>query len=49
MLPEYEFQGDGIVLKDSTFYLKLPVSFDGYKRDYEFTFMITDVKTSGPK
>ncbi len=49
MLPEYEFQGDGMALKDSTFSLILPVSFDGYKRDYEFTFMITDVETSDPK
>jgi hypothetical protein len=49
MLPEYEFQGDGMELKDSTFYLILPVSFDGYKRDYEFTFMITDVEISGRK
>ncbi|MFQ5713478.1 MAG: hypothetical protein ACE5GU_05560 [Candidatus Scalinduaceae bacterium] len=49
MLPEYAFQGDGMTLKGSTFYLKLPVSFDGYKRDYEFTFMITDVKALGPK
>ena len=49
MLPEYAFQGDGMVLKDSTFYLKLPVSFDGYKRDYEFTFIITDVETSDSK
>ncbi len=49
MLPEYAFQGDGMVLKDSTFYLKLPISFDGYKRDYEFTFVITDVKTSDSK
>jgi hypothetical protein len=46
MLPEYAFQGDGMALKDSTFSLILPVSFDGYKRDYEFTFMITDVETS---
>ncbi len=49
MLPEYEFQGDGMALKDSTFSLILPVSFDGYKRDYEFTFMITDVETSDSK
>ncbi len=49
MLPEYEFQGDGMELKDSTFYLILPVSFDGYKKDYEFTFMITDVETSDSK
>ncbi len=49
MLPEYVFQGDGMVLKDSTFYLKLPVSFDGYKRDYEFTFMITNVEIVNSK
>lgn len=44
MLPEYAFQGDGMALKDSTFYLKLPVRFDGYKRVYEFTFMIANVE-----
>ncbi len=44
MLPEYAFQGEGMVLKDSTFNLKLPIGFDGYKRDYEFTFMITNVE-----
>jgi hypothetical protein len=44
MLPEYAFQGEGMALKDSTFYLKLPISFDGYKRDYQFTFMITSVE-----
>jgi hypothetical protein len=44
MLPEYTFQGDGMVLKDSTFHLKLPVSFVGYKRVYEFTFMIANVE-----
>ncbi len=49
IFPEYAFQGDGMALKDSTFYLKLPVSFDGYKRDYEFTFMVTDVETSDSK
>ncbi len=49
MLPEYTFQGDGMALKYSTFYLILPVSFDGYERDYEFTFMITDVEISGHK
>ncbi len=49
MFPEYAFQGDGMVLKDSTFYLKLPISFDGYKRDYEFTFMITNVEIVNSK
>jgi hypothetical protein len=36
-------------LKDSTFFLILPIDFDGYKKNYEFTFMITDVEISGRK
>ena len=49
MLPEYAFQGDGMALKDSTFFLIIPIGFDGYKKDYEFIFMITDVEISGHK
>ena len=44
MLPEYSFQGNGIELKDSTFFLILPIQFDSYTRNYEFIFMITDVE-----
>ena len=44
MLPEYAFQGDGMMLKDTTFYLILPIEFSGYIKYYEFTFMITDVE-----
>ena len=44
MLPEYEFQGNGAELKDTTFSLILPIKFSGYMRNYEFTFMITDVE-----
>ncbi|MGR3174341.1 MAG: hypothetical protein ACUZ8N_07050 [Candidatus Scalindua sp.] len=44
MLPEYAFQGDGMMLKESTFSLILPIEFSGYMRNYEFTFMITDVE-----
>ena len=49
MLPEYSFQGNGIALKDSTFSLILPVKFDCYTRNYEFTFMITDVEMAERK
>jgi hypothetical protein len=44
MLPEYSFQGNGIELKDSTFFLILPIQFDSYTKNYEFIFMITDVE-----
>ena len=44
MFPGYSFQGDGIELKDSTFFLILPIQFDSYTRNYEFMFMITDVE-----
>ena len=44
MLPEYAFQGDGMMLKESTFSLILPIEFSGYMKNYEFTFMITDVE-----
>jgi len=44
MLPEYAYQGNGTELKDTTFFLMLPVKFDSYMRNYEFTFMITDVE-----
>lgn len=44
MFPEYAFQGDGTVLKDTTFSLILPISFGDYVRNYEFTFMIMDIE-----
>jgi hypothetical protein len=44
MLPEYAYQGNGTELKGTTFFLMLPVKFDSYMRNYEFTFMITDVE-----
>ncbi len=44
MFPEYEFQGDGTELKDTTFSIILPIEFSGYMKNYEFTFMITDVE-----
>ncbi len=44
MLPEYSFQGNGIELKDSTFFLILPIQFDSYVKSYEFIFMITGVE-----
>ncbi len=44
MLPEYAFQGDGMMLKESTFSLILPIEFSGYMKYYEFTFIITDVE-----
>jgi len=44
MFPGYSFQGDGMELKDSTFFLILPIQFDSYTRNYEFMFMITDVE-----
>ncbi len=49
MLPEYSFQGDGMMLKDSTFNLILPIKFGEYARDYEFTFMITNVEMTNSK
>lgn len=49
MLPEYAFQGDGMMLKRSTFSLILPIGFSGYMRNYEFTFMITDVEITDRK
>ena len=44
MLPEYAYQGNGTEFKDTTFSLILPIEFSGYMRNYEFTFMITDVE-----
>lgn len=44
MLPEYSFQGNGIELKDTTFFLIMPIQFDSYTRNYEFIFMITNVE-----
>ena len=44
MLPEYAYQGNGTELKNTTFAIILPVKFDSYMRNYEFTFMITDVE-----
>jgi hypothetical protein len=44
MLPEYAYQGNGTELKDTTFSLILPIEFSGYMKNYEFTFMITDVE-----
>ncbi len=44
MLPEYPFQGNGIELKGSTFFLFLPIQFGSFTRNYEFVFMITDVE-----
>ncbi len=44
MLPESAYQGNGTELKDTTFSLILPIEFSGYMRNYEFTFMITDVE-----
>ncbi len=49
MLPEYSFQGNGIELKDSTFFLILPIQFDSYVKNYEFMFMITNVEVSERK
>jgi hypothetical protein len=43
MLPEYAYQGNGTELKDTTFSIILPIEFNGYMKNYEFTFMITDV------
>ncbi|MFQ5686354.1 MAG: hypothetical protein ACE5GV_06805 [Candidatus Scalindua sp.] len=44
MLPEYAYQGNVPDLKDATFSLVLPIKFDSNMRNYEFTFMITDVE-----
>jgi hypothetical protein len=44
MLPGYSFEGNGIALKDSTFFLILPIQFDSYVKNYEFVFMITTVE-----
>ncbi len=44
MLPEYAYQGNGTELKDTTFSIILPIKFDSHMRNYEFTFMITDVE-----
>ena len=44
MLPEYVYQGNGTELKDTTFSIILPIKFDSHMRNYEFTFMITDVE-----
>ncbi len=44
MFPEYSFQGNGMELKDSTFFLILPIQFDSYVKNYEFVFMITNVE-----
>ncbi len=47
MLPENAHQGNGTELKDTTFFLILPIEFSGYMKIYEFTFMITDVEIIG--
>jgi hypothetical protein len=44
MLPEYAYQGNGTELKDTTFSIILPIKFDLHMKNYEFTFMITDVE-----
>jgi len=44
MLPEYSFQGNGTELKDSTFFLILPIQFDSYTKNNEFVFMIRNVE-----
>ncbi len=44
MFPEYAHQGNGTELKDTTFSIILPIEFSGYVKNYEFTFMITDVE-----
>ncbi len=44
MLPEYAYQGNGTELKDTTFSIILPVKFDLHMKNYEFTFLITDVE-----
>ncbi len=49
MLPEYPHQGNGTGLKDTTFSLILPIEYSGYMKDYEFTFMITDVEITDRK
>ena len=49
MLPEYEYQGNGMMLKDTTFSIILPIEFSGYVKNYEFTFMITDVEITDRK
>ena len=49
MLPEYAHQGNGTELKDTTFSIILPIEFSGYVKNYEFTFMITDVETTDRK
>ena len=49
MLPEYAYQGNGTELKDTTFSIILPIEFSGYVKNYEFTFMITDVETTDRK
>ena len=41
--PRYSFEGSVNDLKYSTFNLMLPIEFDGYMRNYTFTFMIEDV------
>lgn len=42
--PGNSFEGDGVGLKGSTFYLIFPIDFGNHIRNYTFTFMINDVK-----
>ncbi len=44
MQPEYAYQGNGTAPKDIIFSIILPVKFDLHMKNYEFTFMITDVE-----
>lgn len=44
ILPEFPFEGDGLGLKDSTFNLIVPIEISGNEKNYEFTFMITNVE-----
>jgi len=44
MLPKHASPGKESELKDSLFLLTLPVRFDGFMRNYDFTFMIDDVE-----
>ena len=46
LFPRYSFEGQGEVLKDSTFNLILSIEIDGHVSGYTFTFMIDDVAES---
>ena len=43
LFPRHSFEGSVEDLKSLTFNLILPIDFDGYMRNYTFTFMIDDV------